>query len=193
MTRRDCFAHIIKPLLFIACLLPLGWLSFSDLGANPVERLTHTTGEWALRLLLVTLSMTPLCRFTGWGEWSLLRRMFGLFAFFYATLHLLVYLVIDQGLLLEAIVEDVLKRPYITLGLTAFIGLIPLATTSSKRMVRRLGGERWRLLHGLVYPVSLLAVLHFIWLTKADYREPLSYLAILLLLLVLRFRKGVSG
>ncbi len=190
--RDDAVLAVARPVLFLACLLPLAalvWAGFRGaLGANPVETITHDTGQWALRLLLATLAVTPVRRLTGWAPVVRLRRMLGLFAFFYAALHLATYLWLDQFFAWGAIAEDVLKRPYITVGFAAFLLLVPLAATSTQAMVRRLGGRRWRLLHRLVYPAAALAVLHLLWLVKADLREPLVYAAILALLLAARVR-----
>lgn len=180
----------VKPSVFILCLLPLAWLVFAlltdRLGANPIEVLTRDTGEWALRLLLVTLCMTPLRRFTGWA-WPLrIRRMLGLFAFFYACVHLSTYIWLDQFFDWGEIVRDIIKRPFITVGMLAFTLLIPLAATSNRFMIRRLG-RNWSRLHQLVYVIPALALLHFWWLVKADVREPLVYAALFLLLMLLRW------
>jgi sulfoxide reductase heme-binding subunit YedZ len=178
-----------KPVIFLICLLPFCLLvlrtATNDLGANPVEMLTHDTGDWALRLLLLSLAVTPLRMLTGRSWLIRYRRMLGLFAFFYALLHFAIYLWIDQGFLWSEIVADILKRPYITIGFGAFLILVPLAVTSTKGMVRRLG-KRWIILHRLVYAAALLAILHFVWLVKADYREPGLYLVIFLLLMLFR-------
>lgn len=186
MSRVEIIGRIVKPILFGICLLPLVVLLFSDLGANPVEALTHATGDWALRFLLITLAINPLRRVSGWGDLVRLRRMLGLYAFFYACLHVVIYAGLDRGLQWERIWDDVLKRPYITVGFSVFVMLIPLALTSTNGMMRRLGGRRWRRLHRLVYPAAVGAVLHFLWLVKADLREPLIYFALLLLLLTAR-------
>ncbi|HEC17751.1 MAG TPA: sulfoxide reductase heme-binding subunit YedZ [Gammaproteobacteria bacterium] len=181
--------NYIKPLIFITCLLPLAvgiWDGFSDqLGANPIEEITHRTGDWTLRLLLVTLAATPARRLFGWG-WPLrVRRMLGLFTFFYACLHLLTYLVLDQFFAWDEILKDIIKRPYITIGFSAFVLLVPLAVTSTNAMMRRLG-KRWGQLHQLVYVIAVLGVLHYLWLVKADYLLPLIHAAILLALLLVR-------
>lgn len=171
-----------KPLVFVACLWPLLSLAWLDLGVNPVETLTHHTGLWGLRLLLLTLTITPLRRLTGWNRLIRYRRMLGLFAFFYAVLHVGVYLVFDQFFDLEGILDDLGKRPYISVGFLAFLLLIPLAVTSTNAMIRRLG-RRWQPLHRLVYITAGLAVLHYLWLVKADLRAPLGYAALLAVLL----------
>lgn len=178
-----------KPLLFALCLLPLGslvWRGAADqLGANPVEEVLHCTGSWALRLLLLTLAVTPLRRLTGFGWLSRFRRPLGLFAFFYAALHLAVYLVLDRALDWGEVLADLTERPYITVGLAAFLLLVPLAVTSTRGWQRRLG-HRWQLLHRGVYLIAVLGVLHFIWLVKADLLEPLIDAAILAALLAWR-------
>lgn len=178
-----------KSLLFLLCLLPLGLLlaeGFGDqLGANPVEVVTHRTGEWALKFLLLTLAITPLKRFTGWSRLVRFRRMLGLFAFFYALLHVSTWLVLDHWFYLPDMFEDIVKRPYVTIGMATFILLIPLAATSTRGMQLRLG-RRWKVLHQLVYPAAVLAVVHWLWLTKADYLEPAVYGALLALLLGVR-------
>lgn len=175
-----------RALLFIASLIPLGqllvWLFTGRSGANPVETITHHTGDWGLRFLLLTLAVTPLRRITGWNGLQHYRRMLGLFAFFYVCLHFATYLVFDHFFDPRSIIDDVLKRPYITVGFTAFVLLLPLAATSTNAMMRRLG-RNWRRLHRLVYPIAILGVLHFLWLVKADAREPLIYAVILTLLL----------
>lgn len=185
---------LLKPLVFMAGLVPLALLVEAlladDLGPNPVETVLHTTGDWALRFLLITLAMTPLRRLTGQGIWLRLRRMLGLFCFFYATLHFLTWLGLDREFAWTGVVEDVVKRPYITLGFLAFMLLIPLAATSTKGMMRRLG-TAWRRLHRMIYLIAVLAVIHFLWLVKADLLEPLLYGAVLLLLLATRLDKKV--
>ena len=179
-----------KAAVFLAALVPLGLIAArawsEDLGANPVETLIHHFGDWALRLLLVTLAVTPLRRLTGWNQAVRLRRMLGLFAFFYASLHLTTYFVLDRSLLLEEILSDLTERPYIMVGFTAFVLLVPLAATSTNAMIRRLGGRRWRALHRIVYVAAIGGVVHFWWLVKADVREPFIYAALLALLLILR-------
>ena len=190
MTLADLISRRLKPLLFILLLLPLMLLlqrGFSDsLGANPVESITHETGLWALRLLLLTLAVTPLCRISGISAWVRLRRMIGLYSFFYALLHFTTYALLDHGLDPGSMLDDVLKRPYITFGFSAFLLLIPLAVTSSNRAMRRLGGRRWKRLHRLVYLCGLGGVLHYLWLVKADTLSPLIYLAIYLFLMLFR-------
>ena len=190
MTPETLVARVLKPAVFALCLLPfaqLAWGAFTDgLGANPVETITHATGDWALRLLLVTLAVTPLRKLTGLHLLMRVRRMLGLFSFFYALLHFTTYAVLDASLDPAYILEDVLERPYITVGFTALVLLLPLAATSTNAMVRRLGGRNWRNLHRLAYLIAGLGVLHFLWLVKADLREPLAYAAVYALLMVLR-------
>ncbi|HEY7841742.1 MAG TPA: protein-methionine-sulfoxide reductase heme-binding subunit MsrQ [Gammaproteobacteria bacterium] len=175
--------------VFALALVPLGILIWRGVtggfSANPIEDITHFTGDWTLRFLLVALSVTPLRRLTGWNRLIRYRRMLGLFAFFYASLHFLTWLVIDQFFDWDEIVKDIVKRPFITVGFTAFVLLIPLAATSNNRMVQKLGAH-WRTLHKLVYIIATLGVLHFLWLVKADIREPVIYGVILITLLVLR-------
>jgi methionine sulfoxide reductase heme-binding subunit len=178
-----------KPVVFVAALSPFLWLAFRGftgrLSANPIEDITLTTGIWALRWLLASLAITPLRRITGWQRVIQYRRMLGLFAFFYATLHLLTYLVLDQGLAFEFILPDIVKRPYITMGMIAFTLMVPLAVTSTKGWIRRLG-RKWQLLHRLVYFSAAAACLHFLWKVKVAIGEPVYYAAILTLLLAFR-------
>jgi len=185
--------RFLKPLVFISGLLPaviLAWQFYADqLGANPIDEITDGTGTWTLRFLLITLMATPLKRLFGWG-WTLrVRRMLGLFAFFYATLHLFTYLWLDQFFDWGEIGTDILKRPFITVGMLAFVLLLPLAITSTHSMMRRLG-RSWKALHQLAYVVPMLGVLHFWWLVKADIREPLVYGVALVVLLAFRVRRG---
>ena len=181
--------RLLKPLVFVLALSPFLWLVFrlftNRLSANPVEDLTLTTGIWALRFLLITLAITPIRRLTGWHRLIQYRRMLGLFAFFYASAHLLVYLVFDQALAFRYILPDLVKRPYITAGMTAFLLMVPLAVTSTKGWIRRLG-RRWQVLHRLVYFSALAACLHFIWKVKVVIGEPVYYAAILAVLLGFR-------
>ncbi len=180
----------VKAVVFAAALAPFTALAIAaftnGLGANPVETITHTTGEWTLRLLLATLAITPLRHLTGWVWLARLRRMVGLFAFFYLMLHFTTYAVLDASLDLAYVVEDVADRLYITAGFAAFVMLVPLAATSTNAMVRRLGPLRWRRLHRLVYAAGVCGVLHYLWLVKADLREPLVYAGILAVLLAAR-------
>jgi sulfoxide reductase heme-binding subunit YedZ len=176
----------LKIVLFGTCLVPLvllGWDGYTgNVGANPIETITRSTGSWTLIFLLVTLGVTPLRRLSGWNDVIKFRRMLGLFAFFYACLHFTTYFWLDQFFDLRAIVKDVVKRPFITVGFTSFLLLIPLAITSTKSMIRRLG-KRWQQLHRLIYLSAIGGVLHFLWLVKADTRRPLIYGSLLALLL----------
>lgn len=185
----------LKAALFIACLIPLlrlAWLGHADqLGANPIEFITRSLGTWTLVFLLLTMSITPLRHLSGWSWLARLRRMAGLYAFFYALLHFITYLWLDQFFDLQAIYKDVLKRPFITAGFAAFILLLPLAITSTNAMMKRLGGRRWQLLHRLIYPAAMLAVLHYWWLVKKDITQPLIYAAILATLLGYRVWNGL--
>jgi sulfoxide reductase heme-binding subunit YedZ len=180
----------LKRGLFLILLIPLfnliGNGVLDQLGANPIEKITRTTGYWTLTLLLVTLSATPLRRVLGWIWIGRFRRMLGLFAFFYGCLHFLTYLVLDQFFDWPGIVKDIAKRPYITVGFTAFLLLIPLAVTSTDGMIRRLGGKRWRRLHRLVYVIAIGGVVHFWWLVKKDITAPAADAAILAALLGFR-------
>jgi len=186
-----------RPKVWIAlvCLLPLMRLIFlgigGGLGANPIEFITHSTGTWTLVGLLVTLSVTPLRQLTGRADLIRYRRMLGLFTFFYACLHFVTYIWLDQFFDPAAIAKDIVKRPFITVGFTAFLLLIPLAVTSTHAMMRRLG-RRWQQLHRLIYLIALLGVIHYLWLVKKDLTEPLIYGAVLTLLLVVRLPWGVS-
>ena len=178
-----------KVAVHAAALGPFAWL-LADvwrdaLGADPVLTITHRTGDWTLRFVLMALSVTPLRRLSGWTVLTRFRRLVGLYAFFYASLHFSTYSVLDLGGYWAQILEDLVKRPYITVGFLAWFGLLLLASTSTQGMVRRLG-RRWAQLHKLAYAVGILGVLHYLWLVKADLREPLLYGAILAVLLVLR-------
>jgi methionine sulfoxide reductase heme-binding subunit len=174
-------------LLGIATTQGIGNFGGMDLGADPVNRLIHACGITALNLLLVTLAVTPVRQITGWNHLIRLRRMLGLFAFFYALLHFVAYGWLDQGLDLRAIGADIIKRPYITIGMTALLMLVPLAITSTQAMMRRLG-RRWVKLHRLVYVLTLLGIWHFYWQVKKDIREPLLYAGIFAVLMAWRFR-----
>jgi sulfoxide reductase heme-binding subunit YedZ len=180
----------IKAVVFVVCLIPIGLLVYRGftgaLTANPIEFITHTTGWWTLAFLMITLSVTPLRRVLGMPWLLRLRRMLGLYAFFYASLHFVTWLVVDQFFDWGAILKDIAKRPYITVGFAAFVLLIPLAGTSTNAMVRRLGAARWQWLHRLVYLIAALGVLHFWWLVKKDIREPALFGSILLVLLGVR-------
>lgn len=182
--------RLLKFIVVTLSLLPLayyGWgASHDTLGANPIEAVTRGMGTWTLNFLLITLAITPLRKLTGWHAALRLRRMLGLFTFFYALLHLTSYLWFDQFFDWGEIAQDILKRPFITVGMAAFLLLVPLAATSSNFAIRRLGGRRWQTLHRTVYAIAILAVLHYSWLVKADQSQPLLYGGILAVLLGLR-------
>jgi len=187
----------IKLVLFIGSLIPLGlllWKFFgahpsdmstlgAGLGANPIEAITHTTGDWTLRFLLATLAITPARKLLHLPSLIKFRRMLGLFAFFYACLHFTTYIWLDKFFNLHEMLADVAKRKFITVGFTAFVLLIPLAVTSTAGWIRRLGGKRWRALHRLIYFSAIAGVIHYLWLVKADIRKPLEYGAVLAVLL----------
>jgi sulfoxide reductase heme-binding subunit YedZ len=180
----------LKVLLFVVCLLPLGLLAWEAthdaLGANPIEAGTRRLGDWTLNFLLITLTVTPLRRLSGWNWLLRLRRMLGLFTFFYACLHVTSYVWLDQFFDWTEIATDIVKRPFITAGFVAFCLLVPLAATSNNAMVRRLGGRRWQALHRSVYLIAVLGVLHYAWMVKRDLALPLIYAAIAALLLGVR-------
>ena len=168
-----------KAPVFVAALIPLLWLTwgaFTDnLGANPIDVITDETGTWTLRFLVLTLAVTPLRRLSGWNGAIRFRRMLGLFAFFYGSLHFLTYLWLDQFFELDEIVKDIAKRPFITVGFSAFVLMLPLALTSTTGWIRRLGGRRWQAIHRLVYVSAALGVVHYWWLVKSDVSRPLRY------------------
>jgi len=178
-----------KPVVFLACLVPLGglaWRGFhSGLGANPIEFITHSTGDWTLTFLLVTLSITPLRRLTRQYWLISFRRMLGLFAFFYGSLHLMTYVWLDKFFDVHEMLHDIAKRKFITAGMTAFALMIPLALTSTKWSIRKLG-KRWQMLHRLIYFSATAGVIHYIWLVKADLKKPLEYAAVLAIVLLYR-------
>jgi len=198
------FRFGLKPLVFVASLAPAGWLVWAiltgNLSANPLSDLTNETGIWALRFVCITLAITPLRRVTGWNQAIKFRRMTGLFAFFYGTLHFLTYVVVDRFASLvdfpdgyfawstarhlgAAIWEDIYKRPFITIGFTAWMTMLPLTLTSTAGMIRRLGGRAWNRLHKLVYATGALVVVHYWWLVKADISRPAAYGVVVALLL----------
>ncbi len=197
---------VIKPLVFVASLGPAAWLVWAgltgNLSANPLSDLTNETGLWTLRFICITLAITPLRKLTGWNLLIRFRRLTGLFAFFYGSLHFLTYTIADKfaGLdfpdgivawstvrnLAASVAEDIYKRPYITVGFTAFVLMVPLAVTSTAGWIRRLGGKRWNRLHKLIYATAVAGVVHYWWLVKADVRSPLLYAAIVAVLLGVR-------
>jgi sulfoxide reductase heme-binding subunit YedZ len=178
---------VSKTFVWVACLTPLALLVWrfhrDDLGANPIETITHATGDWTLRLLLTTLAITPLRKLTGFPALIRYRRLLGLFAFFYGVLHLITYVWLDKFFAVDEMLKDIAKRRFITAGMTAFAVLVPLAVTSTAGWIRRLGGRNWQRLHRLAYFSALAGVIHYYWLVKSDVRLPLMYAGILALLL----------
>ena len=183
-------ARLLKPQTFALAIAPLAYLALgaiqSTLGANPIETITRSTGSWTLRFMLLTLAVTPIRRLSGWNAIVSVRRMLGLFAFFYASLHLVTYVWLDQFFDWTAIVKDVSKRPFITAGFSAYMLLVPLALTSTAGMIRRLGGRRWRRLHRLAYASAAIGIVHYWWLVKLDTRPPRNYAIVLAALLLVR-------
>jgi sulfoxide reductase heme-binding subunit YedZ len=197
---------VLKPAVFVAALLPVGWMVWAgltgQLSANPLSDITNETGLWALRFICITLMITPLRRLTGWNTVIRFRRMAGLYAFFYGSLHFLIYVIADRfaGLdfpdgivalstvrnLITSVGEDIYKRPFITIGFTTLMIMLPLAITSTAGMIRRLGGRRWQTLHRLIYVAAVTAVIHYWWLVKLDVRSPLWYAAAVAALLAVR-------
>jgi methionine sulfoxide reductase heme-binding subunit len=177
----------LKLLFYAICFIPFLWLTFlaftSGLGANPVEKILHTTGDWTLNLLMLTLTITPLCRLTGWSWPAGLRRATGLFCFFYAIIHFFTYIILDQGLSWGFIVADVVKYKRIAVGFASLMLLVPPAVTSTAGMVRRMGRKRWKAVQSTVYGAAVCGVAHYLWLVKRDMRRPLIYAAILAALL----------
>jgi sulfoxide reductase heme-binding subunit YedZ len=206
VTTQQAIRWIVKPVVFLTALVPFGWLVWAgltgNLSANPLEDLTNETGLWTLRFLCITLALTPIRRLTGWHSVIRFRRMTGLFAFFYGTMHFMTYVIADRfaGLdfpdgivsmttlrgLAMSVGEDIYKRPFITIGFTALTLMAPLALTSTAGMIRRLGGRRWQALHRLIYASAIAAVVHYWWLVKADLRSPQRYALILGALLMFR-------
>jgi sulfoxide reductase heme-binding subunit YedZ len=194
---------VLKPLVFVASLGPLSWLVWAALTANlspnPLSDITNETGVWTLRFLCITLAITPLRKLTGWNVAIRFRRMLGLFAFFYGTLHFLTYVIADRFAALDftggmftlatvrnlaaSVAEDVYKRPFITVGFSAWLSMLPLALTSTAGMIRRLGGRRWNRLHRLIYLTATLGVVHYWWLVKADVSRPITYAIVVAILL----------
>jgi len=179
VTQTQFIRRIVKPVVFAAALGPFGWLVYNafwgDLGVNPVETITNYSGITTLRLIAITLALTPARWISGFNPIILFRRMIGLFAFFYGTLHFMTYFILDQSLQFGGVWDDVVKRPYITAGFTGFVLMIPLAITSTQGWIRRLGGRRWNLLHRLIYITALAAVLHYFWKVKLDTTYPVYY------------------
>ena len=177
----------MKLLVFAAALIPfahLVWRGFQgDLTADPLVEITNETGIWTLRFVLITLAVTPVRRLTGWNRVIQLRRMLGLFALFYGSLHLVTYVWLDQFFLVEEIIADVMQRPFITVGFLSFVLLLPLAVTSTTKMIKRLGGKWWQRLHRLIYAIAIGGVVHYLWLVKADVQSPLMYGGLVAMLL----------
>jgi sulfoxide reductase heme-binding subunit YedZ len=215
VTANQTIRWVLKPALFVASLVPFAWLAWSlytgNVGADPLNEITHETGIWTLRFLCATLAITPIRRLTGWNPAIRFRRMLGLFAFFYGTVHLLIFIVFDRlatlnfpsllqprtfGLLAASIGGEIVKRPYINVGFISWVCMLLLALTSTNAMVRRLGGRRWQALHRLVYAAAVAGVLHFWWLVKADVTRPQLYALIVAALLGIRiwwaFRKRAA-
>ena len=190
MLKKILLSGWTKALIFALCLIPvfnLAWRAYNqDLTANPVEYITHKTGDWTIRFLMITLAVTPLRLLFHQPQLVRFRRMLGLFAFFYAMLHFTTWFCLDKFFDFQEMGKDILKRPFITLGLAAVVMLIPLAITSTNGWVRRLGFKRWQRLHRLVYGIALLGVIHYYWLVKSDVRLPLLYGAIWAVLMIVR-------
>jgi sulfoxide reductase heme-binding subunit YedZ len=186
VTRAALVTRVIKPALYVAAVLPLAWLLFALFSGlvmgDQVKFIQHVTGDTVLSCLMLTLTITPLRRLTGWNEIIRVRRLIGLTAFWYACLHFSTYVVFDQSLSISEIMTDIAKHPWVLVGFTAFLCLIPLAITSTNGWVRRLGGKRWRRLHRLVYVAAAAGVLHYFWLVKKDITYPLTYGVVLLVL-----------
>ncbi len=187
----------IKAVVFVLCLVPVLWLGWrfwnQDLTANPLEFLQHQTGDWALRMLVATLAITPLRKLLHMPSLIRYRRMLGLFAFFYACLHFLTYLVFDKLFDVQEIVKDVAKRPFITVGFLALVLMLPLAVTSTAGWIRRMGGKRWQMLHRAIYISAIAGGVHYYWLVKSDVRKPLFYLGLVVLLLAYRLAVWLVG
>lgn len=181
---------LLKVVTFVLCLVPLGSLIFrtvtDQLSANPLDDITDVTGTWTLRFVMITLAVTPLRHLTGWNSLIRFRRMVGLFAFFHGFLHFMTYVVFDHFFDVQEILADIPKRPFITIGFTGFVLMIPLAVTSTKKWIARLGGRRWQWLHRLIYVTGICGVVHYLWLVKADIQRPLIYGGILAILLGFR-------
>jgi len=190
MPQRRWIWWIVKPVVFLLCLAPIAlllwWLQTQQLSANPLDDITDQTGTWTLRFLLITLSISPIRRITGWNSVIRFRRMLGLFAFFYGLLHFTTYVWFVQFFDFNAILEDIPKRPFITAGFTALVLMFPLALTSTKKWILRLGGKRWQFLHRLIYLSAVAGVVHYLWLVKRDTDNPLVYGLILIVLLGFR-------
>ena len=187
MTQAKWLKRVVKPGVFLLALVPLALLVWKalhgELSVNPIDDITDETGTWTLRFLMLTLAITPLRKTTGWSVLARFRRMLGLFAFFYGMLHFTTYVYLDKFFSIDEIVADIPKRPFITVGFTALVLMIPLAVTSADKIVKWMGGKRWRLLHRFVYLTTVGGVIHYLWLVKADQQRPLVYGALLMVLL----------
>lgn len=187
---------LVKPVVFALASMPASWLVFrfltDRLSVNPIEDITLTTGIWALRFLVITIAITPLRRITGWNRIIQYRRMMGLFTFFYATLHVLTWIVLDLFFAWDLILKDIAKRPFITMGMIAFVGMIPLALTSTKGWIRRLG-RNWQVLHRLVYVSATAAAIHYLWKVKVMIGSPVYYATIIAVLLLFRVAWALRG
>jgi sulfoxide reductase heme-binding subunit YedZ len=186
-----------KVVVFVACLVPVGllvWRGFNnDLSADPIAFVTHATGDWTLRFLVITLAISPLRKILHLPQLIRFRRMLGLFAFFYVCLHFTTWIWLDKGFVWSEMWKDVVKRRFITVGFTGFVLLIPLAVTSTAGWIRRLGGKRWQMLHRLIYVVAVLGVIHYYWLVKSDVRKPLFYGFLVTILLAWRLGTWLIG
>ena len=190
-------SKLTKVIGFVACLVPVAWLVWrglhNDLTADPIAYVTHTTGDWTLRFLVITLAITPLRKLLHVPQLIRFRRMTGLYAFFYVCLHFTTWIWLDKNFIWAELWKDVLKRPFITVGFTGLVLLIPLAITSTAGWIRRIGGRRWQLLHRLVYVIAVLGVIHYYWLVKSDVRLPLFYGFLVAILLVWRLADWLIG
>ena len=190
MSRSQFLKWVAKPAVFLLCLVPIAvltWNAFTGgLSANPIDDITDFLGRWTLRFLLITLSIRPLRQITGFHDIMRFRRMVGLFAFFHGFLHFMTYIWLDQFFDVAEIIKDIPQRPFITAGFTAFVSMIPLALTSTRRWIGRLGGKRWQLLHRLIYLSATAGVVHYLWIVKADTLYPLRYATVLAILLGFR-------
>lgn len=190
MAKTQWEIRVLKPLVFLLGLVPAGLLAWKaiagELSANPIKDITEESGIWTLRFILFTLTITPLRKISGWALLARFRRMIGLFAFFYGSLHFVTYIYLDQFFAFDEILRDVAKRPFVTVGFAAFVMMIPLALTSPNSIAKWMGGKKWRLLHRLVYFTALGGVIHYLWLVKADTQRPMMYGGALAVLLAYR-------
>ena len=188
---REINQRLLKLIIFTLSLVPIFYIIYqtltNQLGPEPIKDITHHTGKWTLYFIVITLAMTPLKKITKLNIWINYRRMFGLFIFFYASVHLMTYVGLDYRFDLESIGDDIIKKKYIFIGFSAWLLLIPLAVTSNKRMMKILK-DKWKKLHRLIYLISLFGVIHYLWLVKRDLTEPLIFLAVILILLAFRFK-----